>query len=176
MSRHRIVRSMNYEDEYYDDEDEYSRSVEDSYCISPSTAAQFTWNREKNINFASYMNSEEVIDEEDEFAEEDDSSSQHNSLSDSANSAKLRLSEVDQAKLNSCLEEARSILGESFPEPVLVEVIIENQFNLETAVNQLLTQQGATFLLNSGNSKIYNRYRLFKQISAMTDTTLRTYT
>ncbi|KAK3792298.1 hypothetical protein RRG08_007376 [Elysia crispata] len=141
MSRHRMVRSMNYEDEYYDDEDEYSRSVEDNYCISPSTAAQFTWNREKNVNFASYMNSEEVIDEGDEEAEEDDSLSQHNSLSDSANSAKLRLSEIDQAKLNSCLEEARNILGESTPEPMLVEVIIENQFNLEAAVNQLLTQQ-----------------------------------
>ncbi|GFN94117.1 elongation factor 1-alpha [Plakobranchus ocellatus] len=140
MSRHRMIRSMNYEDEYYDEEDEYSRSVEDNYCISPSTAAQFTWTREKNVNFASYMNSEEVIDEGDEDAEEDDSSSR-NSLNDSANSARLRLSDVDQAKLNSCLEEARNILGESVSEAVMVDVIIQNQYNLEAAVNQLLTQQ-----------------------------------
>ncbi|XP_005104900.1 HBS1-like protein isoform X1 [Aplysia californica] len=141
MSRHRIVRSMNYEDEYYDEDEEYSRSVEDNYCISPSTAAQFTWNREKNLDFSAYMGEESVIDEEEE--EEDDGNSTRGSLSDSASSTRPLLSDEDQARLNSCLEEIRNILGESVPESVMSTVIIQNQFNLETSLNQLLTPQDA---------------------------------
>lgn len=143
MSRHRIVRTMNYEDEYYDDEDEYSRSVEDNYCISPSTAAQFTWNREKNVDFAAYMGEEEVINEEEEDIEVDCAIPRNDSLNDSSNIASLKLSELDQAKLMSCLEEARNILGDSLPESVMSSVIIQNGYNLETSINQLLSQLDA---------------------------------
>ncbi|CAG5123412.1 unnamed protein product [Candidula unifasciata] len=141
MSRHRIVRTMNYEDEYYDDDEEYSHSVDDSYCISPSTAAQFTWSREKNVNFAAYIGEGEVINEEEEEAEEKGSTQRHDS--DSADNTRLQLSDLELAQLNSCLEEARNILGESVPESVMSDVIIQNQFNLEASVNQLLCQQDA---------------------------------
>ncbi|CAL1544334.1 unnamed protein product [Lymnaea stagnalis] len=143
MSRHRIVRTMNYEDEYYDDEDEYSRSVEDNYCISPSTAAQFTWNREKNVDFAAYMGEEEVINEEEEDIEVDCAIPRNDSLNDSSNIASLKLTELDQARLISCLEEARNILGDSLPESVMSSIIIQNGYNLESSINQLLTQLDA---------------------------------
>ncbi|BFZ17061.1 hypothetical protein BsWGS_20100 [Bradybaena similaris] len=142
MSRHRIIRNLNYEDEYYDDDEEYSRSVEDSYCISPSTAAQFTWNREKNVNFAAYVREGEVInEEEEEEAEEKGTTPRHDS--ESATNSRLQLSDLELAQLNSCLEEAHNILGDSVPESVMSDVIIKNKFNLEASVNQLLCQQDA---------------------------------
>ncbi|KAH9515290.1 hypothetical protein Btru_014084 [Bulinus truncatus] len=129
--------------EYYDEEDEYSHSVEDNYCISPSTAAQFTWTREKNMDFAAYVGQEAVINEEEEETQEDVSQSGCDSFNDSVKSAQLGLSELDQAKLNSCLEEARNILGDSVSETVMTSVIIQNGYNLETSINQLLSQQAS---------------------------------
>ena len=46
------------------------------------------------------------------------------------------------ANLNSCLEEIRSILGESVPEHVMVDTVIKHNFTLEAALNDLLAQQG----------------------------------
>ena len=96
---------MNYEDEYYEDEDDYgySRSYEDSFCVSPSTAAQFP----EPVN--------------------------HSHLT--------RLSNEDRARLNSCLDELRNILGQSVSDSVMSAVVIQNNFNFETSLNQLLTAQ-----------------------------------
>ena len=46
------------------------------------------------------------------------------------------------AKLNSCLEEMRSILGESVTESTMVEAVIRNKFSLEHSLNELLAEQG----------------------------------
>lgn len=142
MSRHRIVRAMNYEDEYYDEDDEYSRSVEDNYCISPGTAAQFTWNREKHLDISAYMGEENIIEEEEED-ELDDGNAKRGSFSESGTGSRLLYSDEDQARLNSCLEEARNILGESVPESVMCKVIVQNNFDVEKSLNELLTAQDA---------------------------------
>ncbi|KAL3867651.1 hypothetical protein ACJMK2_040522 [Sinanodonta woodiana] len=135
MSRHRNVRSMNFEDEYYD-EDDYSHSYDDSHCVSPGTVAQFTFNRDQNVNLTSYMGEEEGIPEEEEEDISDD-------LQVSKDFSRPALSDRDEGKLNACLEEVRNILGESVPESVMKEVVLRHQFNLEASIDELLKMQDA---------------------------------
>lgn len=45
MSRHRIVRTMDYNDEYDGYDDIYGHSVEDEHCISPTDAQQWLYDR-----------------------------------------------------------------------------------------------------------------------------------
>lgn len=140
MSRHRNVRSMKYDDDDFDDDyDDYSRSMEDNYCISPSTAAQFTYNRDRDVDFSVYMDSKPVIDEEEEEDLEDDKA---DPLQNSANMTRL-ISDEDKARLNSCLDQVHSVLGDTVPESEMKSVILDKNFNIEASINQLLMAQDA---------------------------------
>ncbi|KAK3089321.1 hypothetical protein FSP39_002718 [Pinctada imbricata] len=137
MARHRNVRTMNYEDEYYDEDDVYGHSVEDNYCISPATAAQFTFNRDHHVNLSNYM--EEGIPEEEEGSE-----GEHDPLSDSGSGRRhLNLTEMEEGQLNSCLEEVRNVLGETVPEQVMIQTIINHKYSIEKSLNELLSLQDA---------------------------------
>ena len=46
------------------------------------------------------------------------------------------------AKLNSCLELMRNILGEHFAEATMMTTAIETGFSVEQSINQLLTHSG----------------------------------
>ncbi|XP_014662624.1 PREDICTED: HBS1-like protein isoform X4 [Priapulus caudatus] len=134
MSRHRQVRGMDFGEDYEGYYDVYGHSVEDDYCVSPSTAAQFLYPRgDKSQQLAAFMAEEGGIKEEDE-EEEDIKEPEEKSLSQ----VRSQLSETDQAKLLSCLEEMHNILGDSQPEHVLINAIISHQFNLDQALNTLL--------------------------------------
>ncbi|XP_033738844.1 HBS1-like protein [Pecten maximus] len=137
MARHRNVRTMNYEDECYDDDDYLGHSVEDNYCISPGTAAQFTFNREKDFDLSTYMGNEKIPEEEEGF----DSDTDPQSLNDSQGYKKPDLSDTEQGKLNSCLEEIRNILGDSTPDHVLCQIIIKNKYDLQASLNELLKSE-----------------------------------
>ncbi|XP_052274805.1 HBS1-like protein isoform X1 [Dreissena polymorpha] len=162
MSRHRNVRALNYEDDYYDEDDVYGHSVEDNYCISPGTAEQFTFDRDRNVALANYMDEQEVIHEEEEPGEE---LTQHRVSHDPA---RPTLSEIDEARLNSCLDEVRSVLGDSVPEHVIVEVIVRHNFSIEGAFNELLNQQEAPKPQREPRDNRRNRSQGEKSSSAST--------
>ncbi|PVD22801.1 hypothetical protein C0Q70_16057 [Pomacea canaliculata] len=134
MSRHRIVRSMNYEDERYeDDEYDMGHSYEDRYCVSPSTAAQFTFNRDRGVDLSSYMGAEEIPEENaDDISMEATTSPKQDAAS-----------KADQALLHSCLDELHNILGDSISEAVLTDAVVRHNYNLEAALNEVLSHQDA---------------------------------
>ncbi|XP_051031331.1 HBS1-like protein isoform X2 [Phodopus roborovskii] len=118
MARHRNVRGYNY-DEDFEDDDLYGQSVEDDYCISPSTAAQFIYSRRDNPV--------------EEYGYED--------LKDSSNSfLNQQLSEIDQARLCSCLDHMREVLGDAVPDDILTEAVLRNKFDVQKALSVVLEQ------------------------------------
>lgn len=141
MSRHRNVRTMNYDEEYYD-EDDYGHSVEDNYCISPGTAEQFTYNRDKNVALSNFLDEQGGIPEEDEGEDVDEGAPRERHRS-SQDYARPKLTDIDEAKLNSVLEEVRNVLGDTVHEGLMVDTIIRHNFSVEGSLNELLTLQEA---------------------------------
>ncbi|XP_011315119.1 HBS1-like protein isoform X2 [Fopius arisanus] len=125
MSRHRDVRSMKYSDEYDGYDDVYGHSVEDDYCVSPS-AEQFMFDRNKQQNIASFF-TEPDIKEDNEDDEEACGTEE-----------KPQLSEIDAAKLVSCIEFIRNIIGDSVSEAELTDKIIKADFIAEVALDEIL--------------------------------------
>uniref|UniRef100_H0V949 HBS1-like protein n=1 Tax=Cavia porcellus TaxID=10141 RepID=H0V949_CAVPO len=114
MARHRNVRGYNY-DEDFEDDDFYGQSVEDDYCISPSTAAQFI------------------------YSQRDKPSVCYDDLKDSANSVSdQQLSGLDQARLYSCLDHMREVLGDAVPDEILIEAVMKNKFDVQKALSFVL--------------------------------------
>ncbi|KAJ8668190.1 hypothetical protein QAD02_009853 [Eretmocerus hayati] len=131
MSRHRDVRCMNYSDEYDGYDDVYGHSVEDDYCTSPS-AEQFMYDRNKQANIASFITEPDIV----EGNEEDEE--------DIPSSFKLpQLSDLDAAKLMSCLEAIKNVVGDTHPESELNRKIIEFNYNTEAVLDSILNDGSA---------------------------------
>ncbi|XP_062042784.1 HBS1-like protein isoform X2 [Lepus europaeus] len=123
MARHRNVRGYNY-DEDFEDDDYYGQSVEDDYCISPSTAAQFIYSRRDKPS---------IVEPVEEYDSEE--------LKQSSNSlSKQQLSGIDQARLYSCLDHMREVLGDAVPDEILIEAILKNKFDVQKALAVVLEQ------------------------------------
>ncbi|XP_039387404.1 HBS1-like protein isoform X1 [Mauremys reevesii] len=126
MARHRNVRGYNY-DEDFEDDDLYGQSVEDDCCISPSTAAQFIYSRrDKPSAFAERL--------EEGYGYEDSEEPAKNITSNH------QLTGVDQARLYSCLDQMREVLGETAPEQVMVEAVLNSKFDVQKALDFVLAQ------------------------------------
>ncbi|XP_060705793.1 HBS1-like protein isoform X1 [Hemiscyllium ocellatum] len=128
MARHRNVRGLKY-DEDFEDDDVYGQSVEDDYCISPATAAQFIYKRD-DYNRRAFT--EEPLEEGDEYAED--------KLEEPFYGNQPLLSEVDQARLHSCLDKMREVLGESVSDQVMVNAVLNSQYDAHKALDLLLSE------------------------------------
>ncbi|XP_035394893.1 HBS1-like protein isoform X1 [Cygnus atratus] len=126
MSRHRNVRGYNY-DEDFEDDDVYGQSVEDDYCISPSTAAQFIYSRrDKPATCA------EPLEEEYGYEGTEDTAGYF--------ASNHQLDEVDRARVNSCLDQMREVLAESVPEQTMVQAVLDSKFDVQKALDLVLSQ------------------------------------
>ncbi|XP_048346163.1 HBS1-like protein isoform X1 [Sphaerodactylus townsendi] len=119
LPRYLRLRSIDFEED-----DLYGQSVEDDYCISPSTAAQFIYSRRDNT--APFAETEE-------YGYKDTECSNYSISSH-------RLTGVQKAQLDSCLDHMREVLGESVPEKEMVEAVLSSRFDVQQALDSVLAQ------------------------------------
>lgn len=131
MARHRNIRAIDVDEEYDGYYSCYGHSVEDDFCISPRTEAQFLYNRSENQPMAAFL--DDAVVEEDEDASTDDS---FNCCD--PNSQDYKLSSLDTAKLQSCVEAMQDVVGDTVSDIILRKAAFDHNFNLENALNAVL--------------------------------------
>ncbi|XP_013148649.1 PREDICTED: HBS1-like protein [Papilio polytes] len=139
MARHRNIRNRRDSDDY-DYDDVYGHSVEEDSCLSPSDASQWIYDRSQNHHaISSFLDSHGDIQEE---AEEDTAEQTRPQLErrESADIRSLALTDADEAKLLSCLDELRDILGDTVSENVLIQTVLSKKFDLTKALDELLNR------------------------------------
>lgn len=132
---------MNYDEEYEGYYDVYGHSVEDDYCISPSTEAEFLFDRTaQKHSISAYFSSptEETLPEEEEEEEYGSFSSSQMNVS----ASHLNLNQAKQEQLNRCVEEMQSVVGETVSESTLRTAALEHNFNIEKALDAVLNANG----------------------------------
>ncbi|XP_011549451.3 protein HBS1 [Plutella xylostella] len=136
MARHRNVRNRSYSDDY-DYDDVYGHSVEEDSCLSPGDNSQFLYDRSRNQQaISSFLEQHSNIEEEAE--DEADVSRPSLDRRDSLDLRSLHLDEADEVRLMSCLDELRNVLGDSVSDNILIQTVINHNYDFNKALDEIL--------------------------------------
>ncbi|XP_076046207.1 translation elongation factor EF-1alpha (GTPase) HBS1 isoform X2 [Oratosquilla oratoria] len=144
MSRHRDIRKLDYDEEYDQacDDAVYGHSVDDyDYGVSPGMEEYlYSRSRDNSNKFAAYFHTDEDIEEVEEANEynKDEKGELERARHDSSSFERPKLSDGDEKKLSSALDEIRSIVGDQFTETEMVRMILRYNYDINAAVNGLL--------------------------------------
>lgn len=122
--------------EYDGYDDVYGHSVEDEhFSISPTDGDQWLYDREQGQqSMSAFLAHHRNIEEEDEDIIEEHQKQRR----DSENFQRPDLNDVDRARLLSCIDEIRNVVGESISEKQLVETILKNDFDVTKSLDDVL--------------------------------------
>lgn len=140
MARHRNVRNRSYSDDY-DYDDVYGHSVEEDSSLSPNDSSQWLFDRTRSSQAISHF-----LDSHDDIQEEAEEESSVSSLPaqtrrESTDLRSLNLTEEDEAKLMSCLDELRNVLGDTVSENVLIKSVLIHKFDFNKALDDILNSK-----------------------------------
>ncbi|XP_055913848.1 protein HBS1 [Eupeodes corollae] len=141
MSRHRIVRTMDFNDEYDGYDDVYGHSVDDDTCISPTDASQWLFDRARGQqSMSAFIANNRDIAEEDEGGQ-DDEEMYEKSRRDSESFQMPVLNDMEQAKLVSCIDEVRSVVGDAVSERRIVESSMRFAYDITKILDEILSEE-----------------------------------
>lgn len=142
MSRHRIVRRMDYDDEYDGYDDVYGHSVDDDSCISPTDAQQWLYDRARgHQSMSAFMRDNKDIAEEEEDEDAEEEKSYEKSRRDSDNFQMPSLNDLEKAQLTSCIDEVRSVVGDTISEKRIVETSIKFAYDINKILDEILNDE-----------------------------------
>uniref|UniRef100_A0A2M4A8K3 Putative elongation factor 1 alpha n=1 Tax=Anopheles triannulatus TaxID=58253 RepID=A0A2M4A8K3_9DIPT len=159
MSRHRNVRNAVYDD--YDDDDDYryGQSVEDE-CISPTDAQQWIYDRAKGQqSMSEFLANNRDIEEEDDdelAADKAREGTSHKERRDSECYQLPELNDEDRARLLSCMDEIRDIVGETVSDRQMVEAIMKHEYDCTKALDEILNSNKTPPSAVRSGSKLSN--------------------
>lgn len=130
--------------------------MDEDSCISPTDAQQWMYDRAHgHQSMSSFIENHRNIEEEDEDPEE--ARRTRRRLLSEVNINKTTknliscafllkdyqmpvLNDNDQARLLSCMEEIRNVVGESIPDRQLVETILKHEYDFAKSLDELLNE------------------------------------
>lgn len=141
MARHRDVRNRTFSDDY-DYDDIYGQSVEDESYLSTSDTSQWIYDRSRNQQAISHFMHSDIQEENEESIAE--SSQPILDRRESMDLRSLSLSEEDEAKLMSCLDELRNVIGDTVSENILIQTVLKHNFNCDKSLDDILNSNNKT--------------------------------
>lgn len=91
---------------------------------------QFLFDRSKQQNIASFITEPDIVEDNEAGVEPTTPSKEEDII----------LTELEKAKLISCMESIKNILGDTVPDPEIKKKIIQSNFNAEVALDLLLKE------------------------------------
>lgn len=141
MARHRIVRGMDYNDEYDGYDDVYGHSVDDD-CVSP-TDQQWLYDRARGQqSMSAFISKNKDIQEEAEDGDDDDDDEAYRKARRDSESFQMpELDDIEQAKLSSCVDEVRSVVGDAVSERRIVETSMRFGYDIQKILDEILNEE-----------------------------------